>query len=81
MKKSPLLRASFIAFFTLVFSFGIYAQQIDSQNSSVQFEIDGIGWSEVEGEIKGMSGSLVFDKNNLALSFFNVCIFCSSISF
>jgi len=79
LKKLLLLKLSIIPLFLVIFSLGVHAQKIDSLNSVVKFEIDGIGWSEVEGEIKGMSGSLVFDKNNLALSFFNVCINTSTI--
>ena len=67
-------RLNFLLAFLLLFTSGVNAQGINSSKSVVSFEIGGIGWSTVEGEIKGMSGSLIFDKNNLALSFFNVCV-------
>ena len=52
LKKLLLLKLSIIPLFLVIFSLGVHAQKIDSLNSVVKFEIDGIGWSEVEGEIK-----------------------------
>ena len=74
MRKSLFHRVNFLTVLFLLVSIGLFAQKINTEKSSVKFEIGGLGWSTVEGEIKGMSGSLIFDKNNLALSFFNVCI-------
>ncbi|MBD77675.1 MAG: protein yceI precursor [Crocinitomicaceae bacterium] len=74
LKKLRLKRISLIVILLFLSATFSFSQKIDSKKSLVKFEIDGIGWSTVEGEIRGMKGSLLFNENNLALSFFNVCI-------
>ena len=74
MRKSLFHRVNFLTVLFSLVSVVLFAQKINTEKSSVKFEIGGLVWSTVEGEIKGMSGSLIFDKNNLSLSFFNVCI-------
>ncbi len=55
-----------------------HAQQIDSEESSIQFEIGGIGWSTVEGNFKGMTGTVELTDKVVGSSF-NVCIKPSTV--
>jgi polyisoprenoid-binding protein YceI len=57
----------------------VEAQKILSSESKVLFEIDGVAWTTVEGSITGMSGNVLFDPNNLALSYFKVCVKPSTV--
>ena len=66
-----------IVAFALLGHFG-QAQQIVQSASQVNFEIDGIGWSTVEGSIKGMKGSVSW-TGNLVNNSFNVCINPASV--
>ncbi len=66
-----------IVAFALLGQFG-QAQQIVQSESHVNFEIGGIGWSKVEGSIKGMLGTVNW-TDNVASNSFNVCINPTSI--
>ena len=66
----------FAVLFSLL-SFQLVAQNSILKESVVDFEIDGIAWTTVEGQFKGMEGTVIFDKNNLALSFISSS--CSKI--
>jgi polyisoprenoid-binding protein YceI len=66
-----------IVAFALLGQFG-QAQQIVQSESQVNFEIGGIGWSTVEGCIKGMKGSVNW-TGNIVNNSFNVCINPSSV--
>lgn len=55
-------------------------QNLDSENSFVNFEIGGIAWTNVGGKFEGIQGDVLLDTNNLALSYFNVCIESNSIN-
>ena len=66
-----------IVAFALLGQFG-QAQQIVQSESQVNFEIGGIGWSTVEGSIKGMTGTVNW-TDNVASNSFNVCINPTSI--
>lgn len=58
----------------------LFAQQsINSQESSVSFEISNMGYKTVEGSFSGMEGTIQFDTQNLKASHFNVCIATASI--
>ncbi|HRP90972.1 MAG TPA: YceI family protein [Edaphocola sp.] len=57
--------------FTAITSFG---QKINSNLSIVKFNVSKFGFSNVDGTFKGMGGTIVFDENQLASSYFNVCI-------
>lgn len=54
--------------------FAVQAQVIDQAKSHVSFEIGNMKINTVEGELKGMSGSLFFEPLSLKESFFNICI-------
>jgi polyisoprenoid-binding protein YceI len=47
---------------------------IDSDASEVEFEVKNMRLFNVEGEIKGMQGTIRFDSTNLANSSFMVCV-------
>lgn len=74
MKKTYNL---FILFFALNWG---YAQQIDANNSFVEFEIGNMIFSSVEGKISGMTGAVNFNPSNLNNSKFNVCIDPSTVN-
>lgn len=56
-----------------------YAQQIDSDASVVSFRIGNMRINTVSGTFTGMSGSVVFDEQNLGSSSFSTCIDASSV--
>lgn len=69
-----------LAFITLCMAQLSFAQTIDVEKSEVSFEISNMKWKTVEGTFKGMTGEVIFDKNNLNNSSFNVSINPSSIN-
>lgn len=59
----------------LLFCMGVTnSQTIDQDKSVVRFSIDNMKWNTVEGKLSGMKGDVVFDKNNLSTSSFNISI-------
>lgn len=50
------------------------AQVIDTENSTVNFEISNMRFNTVKGEIKGMKGEVRFDEDDLENSQFDVCV-------
>ncbi len=62
----------FIIAFTSIFA--LQAQEIDTANSRVEFEITKLGMINVEGVIKGMNGTVNFDPKAPEKAKFNVCI-------
>jgi polyisoprenoid-binding protein YceI len=59
--------------------FGLFAQSINSETSYVTFKIGNMGLSSVDGTFKGMKGTVIFDKNNLSTSSFDVTIDPASV--
>jgi polyisoprenoid-binding protein YceI len=55
------------------------AQSIDTQNSVVNFKVNGMFGVEVEGTFSGMQGTIEFDENNLTNSSFDVTINAASV--
>lgn len=61
-------------FISIALVIGVNAQKINQQESKAEFKIGNLGLSSTKGEIKGMQGSVAFDKTNLTASKFNVTI-------
>ena len=57
-----------------LFLIPIQAQEIDSSNSLVTFEISNFGFKSVEGSISNISGTADFNSENLNLCRFDVCL-------
>lgn len=57
----------------------LMAQEIDSKNSYVEFEIGNMVFRSVDGKIGGMKGMVKFNENDLANSKFDVCIDPSTV--
>ena len=55
------------------------AQEIDTENSRVEFEITKLGMLNVEGVIKGMQGTVDFDPAVPENAKFNVCIKAATV--
>lgn len=51
-----------------------YSQSIDIDKSHIAFEVGSMGFSSVDGKIKGMSGKVNFNTLDLTKSTFNVCV-------
>lgn len=64
----------------LVISFTIQAQKINQELSKVEFSISNMGIMSVDGFMKGMSGNIMFDENNLSASYFDVTVSPSSVN-
>lgn len=58
----------------LFFPFLLQGQQIDSQNSRVEFSVSNLGISKVNGTIEGMHGNVDFDPGDPASASFDVCV-------
>ena len=62
----------------LVMGFGANAQKIIDSESIVSFSLENRG-SEVTGTLGGMKGDVIFDKENLDKSSFNVTMDANTI--
>lgn len=58
--------------FLLLLSPFVFAQNIDDQQSKIQFQVSNMGVRTVEGTIKGMKGTVHLDRNDLKNVQFNV---------
>jgi len=63
----------------IVLGFGASAQKIIDSESIVNFSLENRG-SEVTGSLGGLKGDVVFDKENLANSSFNVTVDVNTIN-
>lgn len=67
-----------------LFLFSVYgalpAQEIDSESSRVDFEIENFGINKVKGYFKGMHGNVAFDPQKPDAISFNVCISAETVS-
>ncbi len=71
----------FIYIFTIAIALGfsVQAQEIDTENSRVEFEITKLGMLNVEGVMKGMHGTVDFDPAVPEKAKFNVCIKAATV--
>lgn len=76
------MRNNIIATTALLISFAwnITAQSINTEASQVTFDVTNMKVRTVEGSIGGMSGTLTFDKVNLNICEFDVCIDATTIN-
>ena len=74
MKKAITLSITLITLVT-----GLFAQEIDSNKSVVNFEVSNMAVNTVEGNFTGMEGTINFDSGNLESSTFSVCINASTV--
>lgn len=56
-----------------------FSNKINTNNSSVRFEISKFAFLTVEGKFTGMTGNVHFNENDLSNSNFNVCIDATTI--
>ncbi len=63
----------------LLFSLLSFSQEIDSQNSVVNFKISNIGFNKVKGTFTGMKGEINFSPSDYSNASFNVCVDAASI--
>lgn len=69
------------AMISLIFFVGTAnSQTIDKESSIVNFSIGNMKWKTVEGTFAGMKGDIVFDKDSLSSSSFNVSIDPASVN-
>lgn len=68
---------------TTVFSclpiFTLVAQNIDTKNSLIRFEVSNMLLNTVDGTFKGMEGTVLLDENNLGISKIEACIDAATI--
>lgn len=77
------MRVHFSLLFFIGFAFVAsqgHTQQIDEQNSAVNFRIGNMRINTVSGTFTGMQGTVKFDPQDLAKSSFSVCIDASSVN-
>lgn len=53
--------------------------KINTEKSNVTFELSNLKFNTVEGSFAGMKGEITFDKNDLSVCDFNVCIDASTV--
>jgi len=56
------------------------SQNINPEQSVVNFKVSNLGANKVKGTFKGMQGSFKFEPGNISESFFKVCIDASTIN-
>ena len=69
----------YLLFALLSTSFFSFAQEVNSTQSKVDFEIGNMKINTVEGSFSGMEGELFFDPLSLEECFFQVCIDAKSV--
>lgn len=74
------IKIGLITALTIISSFGLFAQSINSAESKAAFTATNMRWMEVEGTFTGMSGDINFDESNLDGSSFNVCLDANSVN-
>ena len=70
------LTTSFILFIGLTG----YTQSIDTKRSIASFEISNMKINAVNGTVKGMTGHIAFDPDNLEICDFDVCMDATTIN-
>jgi len=70
---STMISRFFLGFFFLL-TFNLFAQDIDSDESTISFEV-----GKVQGSLDGLQGDIVFSKEALNEASFNVCLNAGSI--
>ncbi|MFK7907005.1 MAG: YceI family protein [Chitinophagales bacterium] len=70
----------FIAFAFFFNGYFCSAQNIQSEQSQVSFEISNMGFNTVEGSFKGMKGTVDFRPQDLSNSNFNVCVDATTVN-
>ena len=75
MKKPTIL----FLFISIIMGLGANAQKIIDAESIVNFSLENRG-SEVKGTLGGMKGDVIFDKENLDKSSFNVTMDANTIN-
>ena len=73
------IRNALFLIISLVMGFGANAQKIIDSESIVNFSLENRG-SEVTGTLGGMKGDVIFDKENLDKSSFNVTMDANTIN-
>ncbi|NLR93003.1 YceI family protein [Flammeovirga agarivorans] len=58
----------------------VFAQEINTSASRIDFSISNFKVNTVEGFFNGMSGIIQFDESNLSSSSFDVCIAASTVN-
>lgn len=78
MIKLKMMKRWMIALFILL-GMSVQAQQIDVENSIVNFSLSNMGFRTVDGTIKGMKGNVKFDKNDLSNTSFETSVDVNTI--
>ena len=71
-----------VGFFIVVltfFSLSTFAQQINTSQSKINFEVSNFGVRSVDGTISGMAGTVNFDLNNPSASIIDVSLDVNTI--
>lgn len=63
---------------TITASFG-YSQSLDTAQSVVEFAIKNLGFNKVKGTIKGMTGTVIFNPEELSKAKFNTSVQVATI--
>ena len=69
----------FTLFFSLLLSYSIQAQQIDTEKSTVTFTVSNMKSNTVHGTLSGMQGEVRFDPSDLTNAKFDVCADATTI--
>lgn len=73
------MRIFIVLLFSLAFV-GLQAQNIDTLNSKVQFEVENLGFNTVEGSFSGIQGWAYLNPDAKKKNLLKVCLNASSIS-
>ena len=68
-----------MAVFFCLTIFTSVAQNIDTENSLIRFEVSNMALKTVNGTFKGMVGTVLIDENNLGISKIEACIDATTI--
>ena len=69
-----MIRLTLFSIISFALIYSVNAQSINKEESKATFKIGNLGLSSTKGEIKGMQGTVVFDKSDLSASNFDVTI-------
>jgi polyisoprenoid-binding protein YceI len=79
LKPKP-MKSTIAILILLLTSITTQAQKINQELSKVEFSISNMGIMSVDGFMKGMSGNIKFEENNLSASYFDVTVNPSTVN-
>lgn len=78
--NNTIMKKNILALVLSVFTLSAMAQNVNTAESNVSFELSNMKWKTVEGTFTGMTGTVTIDPENLDSSSIDVCIDAATVN-